>query len=689
METLIQDVKYGVRVLLKSPAFTIVAILALMLGIGANSAIFSVVNTILLRPLAYKDPDQLILINHSYPKIDLKASVSTPGYTYYREHAQSFSSVAALDGWSVNVTGAGEPERLAGAKVSANLFSTLGVSASLGRVFVEDENQIGREHVVVLSDGLWRRRFAADPGIVGRSILLNGESFNVIGIMPQSFQFGREMGRNFDIWGPVAFTPEQLSPDNLTYEHLVVLARLKPQVSFAQAQAELDSIAANLRQMYMPGEDASQWTLSMDSFNKLVVGDIKPALLVLLAAVAFVLLIACANVANLMLARGAGRQKEIAIRTALGANRLRVIRQLLTESVLLSLAGGGLGLLLAMWGVDLLLKLNNDKIPRAYEIGLDSHVLLFTIGVSLLTGIIFGLVPAFQSSKVELNDVLKEGGRSGASAMRRGIRSALVVVEVSMAIVLLVGAGLLIRSFFRLQQVSPGFEPHNLLVMQLSLPDFKYLEAQKKSAFYDELLNRVRALPGVKKAGEISVLPMSGQNESGSFSIQGRTVPQGELSPHGDRWTASADYFQTMNIPLVRGRFFTERDNADAPGVAIVDESMARKYWPDQDPIGQHITFEGTQENPKWREVVGIVGHIKHKGLEGESRVQYYIPLDQRPRPDMFLAVQTSAEPSTLAGSVRGVIRGLDPDLPVYRVSTMDQIVTDSLTQRRFAMFLL
>jgi putative ABC transport system permease protein len=689
METLLQDIKYGARVLIKSPGFTIVAVLALMLGIGANSAIFSVVNTILIRPLPYKDPDQLVLINHNYPKLDLKASVSNPGYVHYRDNAKSFSSVAALDGWRVNLTGDGEPEQLQGSAVTPNLFSTLGATPAQGRIFTDEEAQPGRNHVVVLSDGFWRKRYAGDKNVVGRNITLNGESYNVVGIMPPSFQFGRELGRNMDIWSPLAFTPEELSPSNFTYEHLVVLARLKPDVSFKQAQAEMDSIAANIRREYMKGEDASQWGLTLDSLNELIVGDIKPALLVLLAAVAFVLLIACANVANLMLARGAGRQKEIAIRTALGANRFRVIRQLLTESILLSLVGGGLGLLMAMWGVDLLLKMNAEKIPRAYEISLDSNVLLFTVGVSLLTGIVFGLVPAFQSSKVDLNDTLKEGGRTGIGIMRAGLRNGLVVAEVAMAIVLLVGAGLLIRSFMRLQHVNPGFEPRNLLVLQLSLPDFKYKEPQQKNAFFEQLLAQVRTLPGVKNAAAVSVLPMSGNNESGSFQIQGKPVADNEMSPHGDRWAATANYYETMNIPLVKGRYFTERDNADAPGVAIIDETMARKYWPNEDPIGQRITFEGGRDNPRWREIVGIVGHVKHKGLEGESRVQYYIPYKQRPRSGMFVVVQTAGDPTSLAGSVRGAIASIDKDLPVFRVSTMDKLVADSLTQRRFAMLLL
>lgn len=688
MTTLLQDLRYGFRMLLKSPIFTVVAVVTLALGIGANSAIFSVVNTILLRPLAYKDPDQLVLINHNYPKLDLKASVSAPGYAHYRDQAQSFSSVAALTGWNVNLTGEGEPERLQGMTVTANLFSTLGAEAAQGRVFLAEEDRPGSNRVVVLSDQFWQRRFGGNPNLIDKSITLNGESYTVVGIMPPGFQFGREIGQVIDLWSPIAFTPEQLATTNLTNEYLSVIARLKPNVSFEQAQAELDAIAANLRQQYMPGMDSSGWNLALQYMNELVVGDIRPALLVLLGAVGFVLLIACANVANLLLARSAAREKEFAIRAALGAGRWRTIRQLLTESVLLSLIGGSLGLLLATWGVELLMTINEGKIPRAHEIGLDASVLTFTLVVTLLTGIIFGLAPALQASKNNLHDTLKEGGRSGSAGTRRSVRNLLVVTEMALAVVLLVGAGLLIRSSLGLQQVNPGFQPQNVLAMQLSLPDYKYREPQQRDAFYRQLMDGIRALPGVKVAGAISVLPMSGQDSSGSFRIEGRDVPQGQSLPHGARWAATADYFKTMSIPLIKGRLFTERDTGEAPGVAIIDETMARKYWPDEDPVGRRISFEGTPENRRWREIVGVVGHVKHKSLEGESRVQYYIPHPQRPSPNMFVVVQGTTEPASLTGAVRARINTFDQDLPVYKVTTMERLVTDSMAQRRFAMVL-
>ena len=690
MQTLWQDVRYAARMLVKNPAFTAVAVVALALGVGANTAIFSVVNAVLLRPLAYKDPGQLVFINHNYQKTNLKASVSVPGYLHYRDHAKSFSEVAALTGWSVNLTGEGEPERLQGMSVSPNLFGALAAEAAEGRTFTNEEAQLGQHRVAVLSHGLWERRFGSYPAIVGKTVTLNGEPYQIVGVMPEGFQFGREFGQTVELWAPLTFRPEQLDPaTNLTNEYLQVVARLRPGVAPEAAQAELDTIAENLRRQYMPGADASKWGLLLTPASELVVGDIRPALLVLLGAVAFVLLIACANVANLMLARSAARQKEVAIRTALGASRARVVRQLLTESVLLALVGGGLGLLLAMWGVDLLVRMNENKIPRAHEIGLDPNVLLFTLGVSLLTGIIFGLAPAFQTSKVELHDTLKEGGRSGSAGMKRGLRDVLVVVEVVAAVVLLVGAGLLIRSFFQLQQVSPGFQPAGVLSMQLALPAAKYGEAPQRAQFAREMLERVRNVPGVKSAGTTTILPMSGNNSSGSFQIEGRQVPQGQSSPHGDRWMVSADYFETMQIPLVRGRYFNAHDLADGAQVAILDETMARKYWPTEDPVGKRISFEGNAQNRRWREVVGIVGHVKHVGLEGESRVQYYIPYDQRPSSQTLnLAVRTEGDPTALAGAVREAIRSVDRDMPVYRVLTMERLVSDSLAQRRFAMFL-
>jgi putative ABC transport system permease protein len=521
--------------------------------------------------------------------------------------------------------------------------------------------------------------------------LLNGEPYTVVGVMPPGVEFGREWtGQAPDIWSPLAFTPQQLDPSSgLTNEYLGVLARLKDGVSETQAQAELDAISADLRRQYMPGADASNWGLLLTRFDEFVVGNIRKPLLILLGAVAFVLLIACANVANLMLARAAVRQKEIAVRTALGASRWRVVRQLLTESVLLSLAGGAVGLLLAMWGVDLLLKLNDHKIPRAAEISLDSRVLLFTLGVSVVTGIVFGLAPAFQTSGGNLHETLKEGGRSGQLGVRRGLRNVLVVVEMAFAVVLLVGAGLLIRSFVELQRVNPGFQPEGVLSMLVSLPTNKYKEVTQRAAFDRQLLEEVRGVAGVKSAATITSLPMSGWNQSGSFRIEGRQLAPGESAPHGARLMASDDYFQTMGIPLVKGRYFDARDTAEAPGVAIVSEKLAQKYWPGEDPVGKRITFEGGQQQPRWREVIGVVGHTRNEGLEGESRGQYYVPYAQRANnADLFLVVRADGDPAPLAPLVRGRIASVDKDLPVYKVATMEKLVSDSLAQRRFSMTL-
>ena len=689
LETIIQDLRYGVRVLAKSPVFTAVAVLTLALGIGANSAIFSIVNAVLLRPLDYKDSGRLVLVNHNYRKLGLRASVSAPGYAHYREHAQSFSAVAAYTGWSVNLTGDGEPERLQGLTVTPNLFPLLGADAARGRVLLEEEGQPGRGRVIVLSDALWRRRFGADPNVVGRALTLNGNPFTVVGVMPPAFRFGREFGPAADFWAPITFTQQQLSPDNLTNEYLGVVASLKPGVSLAQAQAEMDAIAKTLRDQYMPGSDEAYWGLLVTPMSELVVGDIRPALLVLLGAVALVLLIACANVANLMLARAASRQKEIAIRSALGAGRGRVVRQLLTESTLIALLGGAAGLLLANWGLTFLLRMNEDKIPRAHEIGLDWGVVAFTAGVSLLTGLAFGLGPAFQTSRVDLHDTLKEGGRSGSAGTRRGVRGALVVAEVSLAVVLLVGAGLLVRSFVGLRHVSPGFQPEHVIAMQVSLPYKRYPEPGQQADFYRRAMESAAALPGVRAAGAVSSLPMGGDTMSSSFRIEGRPVSPNETLPHGDLWSATHDYFRALGIPLVRGRYFSERDAADAPGVAIIDEVTARKYWPSEDPVGKRISFEGDGDDRKWREVVGVVGHVKNRGLEGEARPQYYVPYPQNPFSSMAIVVQAEGDPAALAGTVRGAIQAIDVDLPVYRVTTMERLVADSLAERRFSTLLL
>ncbi|MFL6282417.1 MAG: ABC transporter permease [Pyrinomonadaceae bacterium] len=692
MRTLLKDLRYAARVLRKSPGFTVVAVIAIALGVGANTAIFSVVNAVLLKPLNYRDPQQLVLLEHNYKKLDLHATVAPAGYAYYRDNAKSFSDVAAFSSFSANLTGEGEPERLNAMYVTANMFPALGAQAAEGRTLLPEENDAGRNKVVVLSDGFWHRRFAGLP-IVGKNVTLNGEPYTVVGIMPPSFNLGREFGfgQTPDLWAPITFRPEQLAPDTgWSTEYLNVVARMKPGVTVEQAQAEMNTIAADVRRQFLTGTEESSWGLLLTPLDEFVVGKIRTALWILLGAVLFVLLIACANVANLMLARSAVRQKEIAVRTALGASRWRVVRQLMTESVLLSLVGGGLGLLLAMWGVDLLLKLNGARIPRAAEIGLDSRVMLFTLGVSVLTGIVFGLAPAFQTSDVNLHGTLKEGGRSGKAGVRRGVRNALVIAEMSFAVILLVGAGLLIRSFVELQQVSPGFEPRGVLAMQLSLPANKYADANARALFDRRMLEQLRALPGVKTAGTTTSLPMSGSNQSGSFNIEGQPQVPGQDPPHGSRWLASEDYLQTMGIRLVRGRLFDSHDTNDAQQVAIVDETLARKYWGTEDPVGKRITFEGPDDKPRWREVVGLVAHVRNEGLEGESRGQYYVPYAQATGggQNLYVVVRTDGDPASLAPSVRGAIAGIDRDLPVFRVATMEQMVSDSLAQRRFSMLL-
>jgi putative ABC transport system permease protein len=692
MRTLLKDLRYAARVLRKSPGFTVVAVVAIALGVGANTAIFSVVNAVLLKPLNYRDPQQLVLIEHNYKKLDLHATVAPAGYAYYRDNAKSFSDVAAFSSFSANLTGEGEPERLNAMYVTANMFPALGAQAAEGRMLLPEENDAGRNKVVVLSDGFWHRRFAGLP-IVGKNVTLNGEPYTVVGIMPPSFNLGREFGfgQTPDLWAPITFKPEQLAPDTgWSTEYLNVVARMKPGVSVEQAQAEMNTIANDVRRQFLTDTEESSWGLLLTPLDEFVVGKIRTALWILLGAVLFVLLIACANVANLMLARSAVRQKEIAVRTALGASRWRVVRQLMTESVLLSLVGGGLGLLLAMWGVDLLLKLNGARIPRAAEIGLDSRVMLFTLGVSVLTGIVFGLAPAFQTSDVNLIGTLKEGGRSGKTGVRRGVRNALVIAEMTFAVILLVGAGLLIRSFIQLQQVSPGFEPRGVLAMQLSLPANKYADANARALFDRRMLEQLRAIPGVKSAGTTTSLPMSGSNQSGSFNIEGQPQVPGQDPPHGSRWLASEDYFETMGIRLVRGRLFNSHDTNDAQQVAIVDETLARKYWGTEDPVGKRITFEGPDDKPRWREVVGLVAHVRNEGLEGESRGQYYAPYAQATGggPNLFVVVRTDGDPASLAPSVRGAIAGIDRDLPVFRVATMEQMVSDSLAQRRFSMLL-
>lgn len=670
----------------KRRGFTAAAIITLALGIGANTATFNVVNAVLLRPLPFEEPDRLVSVSHSYPKIGVTAFVSAPGFIDYRGQSNLFENSAVSTGWNINLTGEGEPERVQGRLVSAGFFPTLRSVAVLGRGFVEEEDLPGKNHVVVLSHALWQRRFGSDPAILDRQLTLNGENYTVIGVMPAEFEFNS----GDELWTPLGFTPELLAPNQRSNEYLWMIARLKPGVTLAQARAGMDSVASQIREQYPNNYPAeSQWGLALKPLQEEFIGDIRPLLTMLIFAVGFVLLIACANVANLMLARAAARRKEIAIRTALGASRVRILRQLITESVLLALLGGALGLALSAWGVKLLVALN-DKIPRSREIGIDLRVLGFTVGISLLTGIIFGLVPALQISKTGVAETLKETGRSSPITFgRRGSRSMLVVAEVAFALVPLIGAGLMVKSFARVLEVNPGFQKQNLLTLRLALPMSGYRELPKVKAFYQQILQKIEAIPGVISVGGVTGLPMASGSPRGPFIIEGRPLNPGEASPDSDRKVTTSNYLSTMRIPLIRGRYFTDQDNAEAPGVVIIDDAFARRYWTDEDPVGKRISFEGGPNNPRWREIVGVVDHVKNYGLDVEAKEVLYYPHLQSTARELGLAVRTEGDPTGMATVVRNAIQSVDAQQPIFRVSTMERVVADSTTQRRFTTLLL
>ena len=689
MDSLLQDLRHGLRLLRSRPAFTVVALLALALGIGANTAIFSVLDAVLLRPLPYKEPGRLVMLWHDYSQMNLpKASLSVPSYIEYRDRVQAFESVAAGTSWSANLTGAGEPERVQGARVTANFLTTVGVSPVLGRDLLPEDDIPGADRVVLLSHGLWQRRFGGDRSLVGKTLALNGENHTVVGILPANFVFFRPA----DLFKPIAFTTEQSSPDNHGNEFLVGVARLRRAVTLEQARSELDGLAARLqKEFYVSG-----WGVRMVPLLEEMTGELRSALLVLMAAVFCVLLIACSNVANLLLARAASRRREIAIRSALGAGRWRVVRQLMTESVVLSVAGGALGLLVAFWGLRVLVAAAPATAVQVVlggrTIGLDAGVLGFTLGISVLTGMVFGLAPALQASRPGLDEVLKDTGR-GDEIGGRGHRllATFVVSQVAVALVLLVSAGLLIRSFIRLQAVDPGFRTDHVLTMRLTLPQSRYAEDGQVAAFFDELLRGLSRLPGVQSAASISNLPMGGDNASASFAIEGLQVPQGQPSPHGDSHVVSHDYFAAMGITLLRGRYFEPRDAREAVKVAIIDQVLADRYWPGEDPTGRRMAlyFEGSPDKPVWREIVGVVGHVKKYGLDGRVKEQYYIPAPQLPRHSMFVVLRTATDPPSVAAAARAAVRHLDADLPVFQVRTMEQVVDETLVTRRFAMLLL
>ena len=694
MGTLLQDLRYGLRMLARNPGFTVVAVLTLALGIGANTAIFSVIDAVLLNRMPYLNADRLVMVWEQNPVRGwFRNIVSAANFVDWRKLNPVFTGMAAVDEGTYDVSGTGEPLEVRGDQVSADFFSVLGVQAALGRTFTPEEDQPGGARAAVLSNRLWKERYGADPALVGHEITINRSRFTVIGVLPPGFYFP-PWGDKADLWiaGLDLRRPER------TWHEYVSIARLKNGVTIAQAQAEMDTIARGLEKQY---PEQKGWGVQLVNLHEQVVGDTRPALLVLLAAVGMVLLIACANLANLQLARAAAREKEIAVRAALGAERHRIVRQLLTESVLLAIIGGGLGLLLASWGVTLLVRLTPQDTPGLNQVGVNAGVLGFTLVLSIAAGIVFGLAPAFGASRVDPNQSLKEGSRGstqGASSNR--LRGLLVSAELALALVLLVGAGLLIRTFIALSQVDLGLEPHNVLTMRIALLGPKYQERSRQTEFFRQLLQKLGSLPGVTSAAVIDgggLAPDGGNGDA--FMIVGRPVPPPSELPDAVFRVISPDYFRTMGIPLLRGRYFTEADNQEAPGAAIISEKLARNFWPGGEPIGSELTFPTLEvavpgvaaRRLKRFAIVGIVKAVKNRGLEVEAEEEVYVPYSQYPTfySPRTLVARTSVEPTLLVSAIRHEVTMLDNDQPISEIRTMDQVVAQAAAGHRFPMVLL
>lgn len=691
METLLQDLRYGMRMLGKHAGFTLTAVLALAIGIGANTAIFSMVNTILLRPLAFKDADQLVWIWSRRVDRD-KAFFSVADFIDHRDQNQTLERMIAIDpSWGVNLTDKGEAERVQGVRLSADAFQTLGVEPVAGRMLTPDDSKPDSSRVVVLSYGLWQRRFGADRGLINNTVTLNDNSYTVVGILPANFIIPNAES---EVVAPLILEtdPRRADRDN---NFLRVLARMKPGVTPQQAQADMDAITSNLRQLY-PTTNAKKIGPKVLPLHEELVGNYHLALLTILGAVVLVLFITCSNLANLMLVQASGRRKEMAIRAAMGASRLRLIRQLLTEGAILSFVGGTLGLLLAVWGVKFLLLLSPANLPRAGEVDIDIRVLAYTLGISVLSAVVFALVPALQTSKVGLNEALKAGGRSSTGVgLGNRTRNMLVIAEVAISLMLLIAAGLMVKSFQRIQEINPGLDTKNLLLARLSLPQASYRDRESMKVFYEKMVSRFKVSPGIEAVGLANVLPLSGMNARSDFTIVGRPVISlTELPGAQNRWV-SPGYFATMKIPLREGRDFTEYDTAQSQGVMVVDEALARRYWPNESPIGSHVKFEN-EPTAKEFEVVGVVGNVKHFGLDEEPLATLYAPFYQMPEnlvpvwaSRINLVVRTAADPMALSTAIRRDVQAVDKNVPASNIRTMDQFLSSSVAQRRFNLLLM
>lgn len=680
MDTLLRDIRYGIRGLFKRPGFTVVALIALALGIGANTAIFSLVNAVLLRPLPFAEPDRLVWVFGNIRNGGNRASVAPLDFLDYRKENTTFEEFAASFSGprNLNLTGNGEPERLTGAAVTGNYFQALGVKPALGRTFQLENEKTGSDQVAVLSYALWQKRFGGDPAIVNKSVTLDGGKFEVIGVMPQDFSFPQRA----ELWVPINF---DASPDmkQRKAHFMRPIGRLKPGVTLAQAQADTDVIARRLEEQYP--DSNTGWNLRLVSLREQLVGNTRPTLLLLFGAVGFVLLIACANVANLLLVRAATREREIALRTALGAGRLRIVRQMITESVLLSLVGGALGALLAFWGVELLVTLSGDSIPSTARVEIDATVLAFTFLISVVTGVLFGLVPALRTMKLNLTESLKEGGRTGSEGgARNRTRGVLVVLESAIAVVLLIGAGLLIRSFIQLQNINPGFDAHRVLTMRIDLSRQKYSTPETAANFFTQLESRVGSLPGVENVGFVSELPLSGQLNDMPFTVEGRP-PVAINEAFGADWRrVNQQYFKALQISLLRGRNFTDQEVRQSARVLVISERLASAAFPNEEPLGKRLILMIGKD--PW-EIIGIVGDIRDRALAFEPYAAMYVPTYQIGGTN--LVIRTQGEPGNLAAAVRKEVQAIDPDQPVAAVRTMDEWVDRSVAEPRYRTTLL
>jgi predicted permease len=696
---MLKDIRFALRQLLKQPAFTAIAVVTVALAIGATTAVLSLVNGLLVRPLPYREPQQLVLLLQHFKSQNLdRIPVSPPEFKDYEMRAHSFEKLGAFGYTNFNLAGEDKPERIPGATVTAGVLPLLGVSPLQGRFFDAQECTLGRDNVVIISARLWQHRFNSDPQIVGKKLLLDGKNYTVVGVMPATFDFplqlfnlgnGGQFGGRAEIWKPLAFTNAEMKQRGS--RSYAIIGRLAGGTSVVQAQSEIETLNAQMR-LEHPNNYSQDNSFGGDvlQLQALAVARMRPALFILLGAVFLVLLIACANLTTMLLARAAAREREIAIRVALGAGRLRLLKQVFTESVLLALIGGTAGVVLALWGIELLKTIGAQTVPRLREVNVDLVVLGVTAAICVGTGIMFGLAPGLVSARQELTEALKEGGRSSTGGARRNrLRNGLVIAEVALALVLLSGAGLLLKSFARLQNVNPGFNPRNALTFEISLPKVQYPNDPSIIRFNNEAQRRIASLPGVQSAGFSTILPLAGTNSDSSFAIEGQPSNDRNPSPDEENREVSPDYFRALEIPLIKGRFFTDADNADAPPVIIVNQAFAKKFWPNQEAVGKRIVMGGMSEHPNWITIIGVVGDVRHFGLDVDPKPEMYVPFTQDPYFTAIYVVRSNQDPASLLPGIRREIQAIDPAVPLASVRTFERVIADSVAPRRLSVVLL